>query len=70
MLPNLQILPCYQPGNLETYEPTTMETWRSGYLRTYKLGNDLSQPGGPQGAGGYSPVITDEYYGRQHGTQK
>ena len=25
MLPNLQVLPLYQPGNLETYEPTSLE---------------------------------------------
>ena len=53
MLPSLQILPCYQPGNLETYEPTTMETWKSGYVGTYKLGKSmLRSMGAPKGAGG------------------
>ena len=39
MLPTPQVLPFYQPGNLETYKPTTMETWRSGYLQPTSLEN-------------------------------
>ena len=55
---NATMLPFYQSGNLETYEPTTMETLKSGDLQNLQAWKiNASQPGGPQGAGGYDNII-------------
>ena len=48
------IVPIWKSGDLGTYNHGNLEIWRSTNLQVWKI--NASQPGGPQGAGGYVPI--------------
>ena len=49
------MLPTWKSGDLRTCNHGNLEIWISTNLQTWKI--NAPQPGGPQGAGGYSRVV-------------